>query len=92
MTLLSKGEKSINDISSHFDISRPAISKHIKVLYHTGFITIEEVGRERICYLNQAGFNEIKTWMDFFEQYWNNQVQKLENLLNTHKIQKNEKH
>ncbi|WP_028296883.1 ArsR/SmtB family transcription factor [Olivibacter sitiensis] len=88
LTLLSKGEKSINDISEHFDISRPAISKHIKVLYHTGFITIEEVGRERICYLNQAGFDEIKTWMDFFEQYWNNQVQKLENLLNKHKNQK----
>ena len=88
LTLLSKGEKSINDISENFDISRPAVSKHIKVLYHTGFITIEEVGRERICYLNQAGFDEIKTWMDFFEQYWNDRVQKLEILLNKHKNQK----
>lgn len=85
LTLLSKGGKSINAIAENFDTSRPAISKHIKVLHHTGFLTIEEVGRERICYLNPAGFDEIKGWMDFFEHYWNRKVKTLENLLNTHK-------
>lgn len=85
LTLLSEGGKSINTIAENFETSRPAISKHVKVLYNTGFITIEEVGRERICYLSQAGFDEIKEWMNFFELYWNSRVKTLENLLNNHK-------
>lgn len=88
LSLLSTGSKPINNIAENFDTSRPAISKHIKVLDNTGFITIKEVGRERICYLNHAGFDEIKSWMNFFEQYWNNSLKTLENLLNNHKNKK----
>lgn len=81
LKMLSKKEHSINSIAENFDISRPAISKHIKVLSVTGFITIAEKGRERYCTLNQSGFAEIQDWMNYFEKYWLSQLRSLDNFL-----------
>jgi len=66
-------------------MSRPAISKHIKILQMAGFISIQEIGRERHCILNQEGFNELKAWVSHFDQFWNSKLQNLETILNTKK-------
>jgi DNA-binding transcriptional ArsR family regulator len=80
--MMVAGKKlSINTIAGNFDISRPAISKHIKILQNAGFINIEEKGRERYCVLNESGFTEIRHWIAFFEQYWTSQFINLENFL-----------
>lgn len=89
LTMLSVEKQSINAIANNFDISRPAISKHIKVLYNTGFINIETRGRERYCSLNSDGFNEIKDWINYFESYWQKQFINLENFLKARKSPKN---
>lgn len=81
LNLLAKEKLSINMIAENFDISRPAISKHIKILQATGFVTIEQSGRERICTLNQKGFENIQDWIDHFEQYWTSQLLNLDNYL-----------
>jgi DNA-binding transcriptional ArsR family regulator len=82
LNLISQDRHNINSLSENFKMSRPAVSKHIKVLEQTGFISIEEVGRERYCKLNAAGFNEITNWMNYFDQFWNAKLQNLETLLN----------
>jgi DNA-binding transcriptional ArsR family regulator len=82
LMLLSTNKLSINALADNFDISRPAVSKHIKVLHEAGFIMISEQGRERYCELKPDGFDELKKWMAFFEQFWKNKLQNLENLLN----------
>jgi DNA-binding transcriptional ArsR family regulator len=82
LMLLTNQKLSINSLADNFDISRPAISKHIKVLYEAGFIQISEEGRERYCELNAAGFDEVKQWITYFEQFWTKKFQNLENLLN----------
>lgn len=82
LMLLTKKEQSINEIAENFAISRPAISKHIKMLSSTGFIKIEEKGRERYCSLHPDGFNALQDWLNYFEQFWHTKLQKLENLLN----------
>lgn len=82
LRMLSKKEHSINTIAENFDISRPAVSKHIKILYSTGFINIESKGRERHCTLNQVGFNKIQEWIDYFEQYWIEKLERLDAYLN----------
>ncbi|MFB9845350.1 ArsR/SmtB family transcription factor [Mucilaginibacter ginsenosidivorans] len=80
--LMLTGKKlSINVVADNFDISRPAISKHIKVLCEAGFVQITEDGRERYCELNPQGFDEIKEWIIYFEQFWKEKLQNLENLL-----------
>ena len=82
LMLLTDKKQSINSLADNFDISRPAVSKHIKVLHDAGFIQISEEGRERYCELNPAGFDEVKQWIVYFEQFWKEKLQNLENLLN----------
>jgi len=82
LMMLTKEKLSINAIADNFDISRPAVSKHIKILYEAGFIAISEQGRERYCELSQKGFDEVKEWIVFFEQFWKQKMLNLEKLLN----------
>jgi DNA-binding transcriptional ArsR family regulator len=83
LTMLSKEKQNINAIADNFNISRPAVSKHIKVLFSAGFITITEQGRERFCELNHTGFDEINEWISFFETYWTTKLKSLETFLNS---------
>jgi DNA-binding transcriptional ArsR family regulator len=79
--LLSKKSLTINSLAENFDMSRPAVSKHIKILNIAGFITIQDIGRERHCILKQDGFNELQEWINFFDKFWVNKLKKLEMLL-----------
>jgi len=87
--LLSKDSLSINSLAENFNMSRPAVSKHIKVLNTAGFISIQNIGRERYCILKQDGFNELQEWIDYFDKFWISKLKKLETLLNT-KMKQNE--
>ncbi|MEO8769236.1 MAG: metalloregulator ArsR/SmtB family transcription factor [Ferruginibacter sp.] len=71
LNLLSKNSLTINSLAENFDMSRPAVSKHIKILCSAGFIFIEVKGRERYCKLQQEGFSELQDWMDHFDKFWN---------------------
>jgi len=82
LRLLSKDSLTINTLADNFDISRPAVSKHIKALHAAGFITIQDIGRERYCVLKQDGFNELQEWINYFDKFWVSKLEKLETLLN----------
>ena len=81
--LLSKESLTINALAENFDMTRPAVSKHIKILHGAGFISIEDIGRERHCKLNQKGFRDLQQWIDYYDQFWQSKLKKLELLLNT---------
>ncbi len=85
LMMLSKDSLTINALADNFDMSRPAVSKHVKILYNAGFIAIEDVGRERYCSLKQEGFQELQKFMDYFDKFWANKLKKLETLLNSRK-------
>lgn len=82
MQLLSKDSMTINALAENFDMSRPAVSKHIKIMYNAGFINITDIGRERYCTLKQDGFNELQDFIDYFDKFWTGKLKKLETLLN----------
>ncbi|KEO75933.1 ArsR/SmtB family transcription factor [Anditalea andensis] len=82
LQLLTKDSLTINALAENFDMSRPAVSKHIKILNNAGFISIQNIGRERYCILSQDGFNEVQEWIDYFDKFWLLKLQKLEVLLN----------
>src|SRR5882724_7491974 len=82
MKLLSKNNMTINALAENFDMSRPAVSKHIKIMYSAGFISITDIGRERYCTLKQDGFNELQEFIDFFDKFWTSKFKKLETILN----------
>jgi DNA-binding transcriptional ArsR family regulator len=83
LMLLSKDRLTINSLADNFDMSRPAVSKHIKILEYAGFISIEDIGRERYCTLKQEGFHQLQGWIDFFDNFWKIKLKKLESLLQT---------
>ena len=81
LQLLSKDSLTINAIADNFEMSRPAISKHIKILNNAGFISIQDIGRERYCMLKHEGFEELQQWIDFFDDFWASKLKVLETLL-----------
>ncbi len=86
LMLLSEDSLTINSLADNFDMSRPAVSKHIKILYNAGFISIKDIGRERYCTLKQDGFNELRNWISYFDRFWSTKLKKLELLLNNKPI------
>jgi DNA-binding transcriptional ArsR family regulator len=82
MLLLSKDSMTINALAENFDMSRPAVSKHIKIMYKAGFISITDIGRERHCTLKHDGFNELQDFINYFDKFWTNKLKKLEIILN----------
>src|ERR1700753_4103382 len=84
--LLSKNSLTINSLAENFDMSRPAVSKHIKILDTAGFISIKDIGRERHCTLKQDGFNALHEWLKYFDLFWASKLRNLESLLNNNKL------
>lgn len=82
LQMLTKDSYNINNISENFEMSRPAVSKHISILQAAGFITISERGRERYCSLSQDGFIELRKWINYFDEFWASNLRKLETALN----------
>lgn len=81
LRLLSRERMTINALVDNFDMSRPAVSKHVKILETTGFVSIEDIGRERYCTLRREGFIELQQWIGFFDGFWKMKMKKLEHLL-----------
>ena len=81
MQLLSKDSMTINALANNFDISRPAVSKHLKIMYNAGFISITDIGRERYCTLKQDGFSELQDFINYFDKFWTGRLKKLEAIL-----------
>jgi DNA-binding transcriptional ArsR family regulator len=82
LMLLSEDSMTINSLADNFNMSRPAVSKHIKILQTAGFISIRDIGRERYCTLQKDGFDELQAWISYFDGFWTSKLKKLENLLN----------
>jgi len=76
--MLASESLNLNAISDKFEISRPAISKHIKILTECGLITIEQKGRERFCILQHDRLDIIKDWIDSHKQFWNDKLDALD--------------
>ena len=81
LRLLLKDSLTINSLAEHFDMSRPAVSKHIKILHDAGFISIQDIGRERHCMLKQEGFEKLQEWINYFDNFWLSKLGKLKSLL-----------
>jgi DNA-binding transcriptional ArsR family regulator len=82
LLLLTKNSYNINGLAEQFEMSRPAVSKHVSILSAAGFVKIKEVGRERQCTLDEKGFIEIRNWVSHFDTFWSSKLQNLETVLN----------
>lgn len=77
---LAQGEQTAGELASRFDISRPAVAKHLRILEENGLVTITNVGRTRVHRLNAAPLREVYDWVRKYGRFWD---QRLENLKQT---------
>jgi DNA-binding transcriptional ArsR family regulator len=71
----------LNAVAENFSISRPAISKHIKILTECGLIVIRQQGRERFCEAKLQKLNEVSQWVERYRVFWTKKLDALENFL-----------
>ncbi|XWN37537.1 MAG: metalloregulator ArsR/SmtB family transcription factor [Balneola sp.] len=76
--ILSEEPLNLNAIAEKFEISRPAISRHIKILNECGLVAIEQQGRERFCIIKPETLSEIANWIDPFRELWEQRLDSFE--------------
>ena len=91
LTLLAMQALTPNAMAEKFDMSRQAVSKHIKVLQQCELIKPEHSGREIYYHFNPKKMQEFDHWIARLRKMWEAQFNQLDNLLGTLKKQKNEK-
>jgi DNA-binding transcriptional ArsR family regulator len=81
LKLLSKEEMPVTAISANFPISRTAVSKHLRVLAEAELVRERKSGRETRYSLNPEPLRELQDWVQYFELFWDNKLNKLRHLL-----------
>ncbi|MGH7338101.1 MAG: ArsR/SmtB family transcription factor [Myxococcota bacterium] len=78
---LAKGEASVGDLASPFDISLPAVSRHLKVLERAGLIEREADAQWRMCRLRGKRLREAHGWLERYRRYWEESLGRLADYL-----------
>jgi DNA-binding transcriptional ArsR family regulator len=82
ISMIANQSLNLNAVADQFEMSRPAISKHIKILTECGLVTIKQQGRERFCEAKLAKLNEVNNWVAQYKQFWEAKLDSLETYLN----------
>ncbi|WP_172371981.1 ArsR/SmtB family transcription factor [Sporosarcina jiandibaonis] len=77
LELLAKEQLSIATLSSHFTMSRTAVTKHLGILESAGLVGSQKAGREKLYRLEVKPLQSLKQWLEFYEQYWDDKLEKL---------------
>ncbi len=78
---LTQESRNVNSLADKFDMTRQAVSLHVKYLQECGVIAIEKKGRERYCSLELNKLSEVSDWMAPFRELWEGRFKRLDNLL-----------
>lgn len=81
INMISQQPLNLNAVAGKFDVSRPAISRHIKILTECGLIVIRQQGRERYCEAKLQKLNEVSDWVEQYRKFWNMKLDALEQYL-----------
>ena len=89
INLIARESLNLNAIADHFDVTRPAISNHIKILSECGIISIEQVGRERYCKIQPETLKEVSDWVVQYQDLWEQKIDSFEKYLYQLKSKRN---
>src|SRR4051812_33461608 len=78
INIVSKESLTLNAVAEQFEISRPAISKHIRILSECGLVIVRKKGRERYCEARLEKLNEVSGWVDQYRKFWTTKLDALE--------------
>ncbi len=85
---LAKGEQTVSQLAEPFDMSLAAASKHIKALEAAGLVKRDVQGRVHVCRLNAGPLANAHQWLAYYEIFWTNRLDALEELLKAEDVKK----
>ncbi len=80
---LALGETSVSELAKPFEMSMPAVSKHLKVLEHAGLITRSRDAQMRPCKIEAAALKQADDWLEEYRRLWEQRLDRLEDYLQT---------
>jgi DNA-binding transcriptional ArsR family regulator len=81
LDLLTDDQRSVGDIAAHFEMSRPAVSQHLRVLLDAGLLTEQRHGRERRYHFVPERLAPVRDWIAQYERFWDDHLQRLQKQL-----------
>ena len=81
LDLLVEADRSVNTIAGHFQMSRPAVSQHLRILLEAGLVTEQRHGRERRYHLVPARLGPVREWIAHYERFWDDRLERLQSHL-----------
>ena len=90
INMVAQQPLNLNSVAEKFNMSRQAVSLHVKILTECGLIVIKQQGRERYCEAKLDSLSEVSKWIDKYKQHWESRLDSLENYLS--EIQKSKKY
>jgi DNA-binding transcriptional ArsR family regulator len=81
LDLLVAGDSSVNAIAGHFQMSRPAVSQHLRILHDAGLVAEQRHGRERRYRLIPERLGPVWDWIAHYERFWDDRLRRLQELL-----------
>lgn len=81
LRLLLDGSQPVNALAAHFDMRRPSVSEHLKVLRDAGLVSERRAGRERHYQLEAGPLGEVRDWLTPYERFWRGKLGDLRALL-----------
>ena len=82
LDLLVEGDHAVNAIAGNFEMSRPAVSQHLRVLLDAGLVTEQRYGRERRYRLAPERLGPVRDWLSHYERFWDHHFDRLARHLN----------
>jgi DNA-binding transcriptional ArsR family regulator len=79
--MIAKEPHNVNAIAERFDVTRQAISLHIKILADCGLIEVKQQGRDRYCEARLEKLSEVSAFVDQYRKHWESHLDSLENYL-----------
>lgn len=77
LRVLRDGQQTVGGIAGNFSTSRPAISKHLRLLNAAGLVTIRRHGTQSLCSLNAKPLRAVSDWLEDYETFWSESLQSL---------------
>lgn len=81
LRLLLDGPRTAGDLAAHFDMRRPSVSEHLRVLREAGLVSERRAGRERRYQLDPRPLMQVRDWLDPYERFWRERLAALRDLL-----------
>ena len=78
LDLLTEADRSVSDIAAHFEMSRPAVSQHLRDMLDAGLVTEQRHGRERRYRLVPQRLGPVRDWIAHYERFWDDRLQRLQ--------------